>query len=131
MIDKFGKDEEDTDYSRAVGYCTSILVNCPASVKHASLKCEYLLRSHQLKEAGQFSNECMKNPDMKDNPQMKAWRGRIMAYCGNENLGRQMIASALQDDPDLKEAAKAMKTLKTAAAKKDEASALFKENKLL
>ena len=131
MIEKFGRDEQDTDYARAVGYCTSILQNCPASIHHAALKCEYLLRAHQLKEASQFSNECMKNPDMMHNPLIKAWRGRIMVYCGNENMGKQMLASAIQDDPDLKEAVKAMKTIKTASIKKEEASALFKENKLL
>ena len=46
----------------------------------------------------------MKDPDMQQHPLIMSWRGRIVIYCGNENLGKQMIAQALQSDPDLKDA---------------------------
>ena len=130
MIAKFGNDESDTDYERAVGYCTSILTNCPASVQHSALKCEYLLRAYKLKEASTFSSELMKDPDMQSSPLIMSWRGRIMIYNGNEGIGKRMLADALQSDPDLKDAQKAIKALRVQALKKEEASQLFKENKL-
>jgi len=68
MITKFGSDESDNDYNRAVGYCTSILTNCPASVTHSALKCEYLLRAFQLKEASSFSSGLMQDPDLSGSP---------------------------------------------------------------
>lgn len=65
MIEQFTSDPNNTDYDRAVTYCTNILTNCPASVPHNALKCEYLLLSHQLKEAAKFSNDLMQNPEMR------------------------------------------------------------------
>ena len=53
-----------------------------------------------------------------------------MIYCGNEAIGKRMIAEALQNDPDLKDAQKAIKLIKVAATKKEEAGQLFKESKL-
>ena len=45
-LDSFVSDPGNTDYDRAVTYCTNILTNCPGSVQHNALKCEYLLRSY-------------------------------------------------------------------------------------
>ena len=77
MLNRFTSEEgEGKDYDRAVTYCTNILTNCPASVHHSVLKCEYLLRANKLKEACTFSNELMLNQDMKNVPLVKCWRGR-------------------------------------------------------
>lgn len=46
MLNRFTSDDSDKDYDRAVTYCTNILTNCPASVQHSVLKCEYLLRAY-------------------------------------------------------------------------------------
>jgi len=54
MIDKFNTDA-DQDYERSLGYCDSILNNCPASVFHITLKCENLLKAYKLKDAQKFS----------------------------------------------------------------------------
>jgi len=62
MIDKFNS-EEDKDFERAVGYCESILNNCPASVFHICLKCENLLKAFKLKEAQDFATDLMKRPE--------------------------------------------------------------------
>ena len=82
MLDRFVADTSDQDYDRAVTYCSNILTNCPASVHHAVLKCEYLLRAYKLKEANTFSADLMKNPDMMGVPLVKCWRGRIVIYAG-------------------------------------------------
>lgn len=84
MLERFTADDSDQDYDRAVTYCSNILATCPASVRHNTLKCEYLLRAFQLKEAVKFSGELMQNPDMKDVPLIKCWHGRILIYNGAE-----------------------------------------------
>ena len=128
MIDRFTRDETDTDYIRAVTYCTNILANAPASITHCALKCEYLLRSYQLKEAVSFSKDLMENPDMMNVPLIKCWRARVIIYSGNEVAGKKMLQDALRVDPDLTEAMRCIKGLKQAAARKEEASEIFKAN---
>lgn len=115
MLQRFTNDESDKDYDRAVVYCSNILTNCPASVEHCALKCEYLLRSHQLKEASKFSNELGTNPDMANVPLIMCWRGRIVCYSGNETLGKQMLTNAIRADPDLTDAMRTIKMLKNSA----------------
>jgi len=83
MIDKFNS-EEDQNFDRAVGYCDSILNNCPASVFHIVLKCENLLKANKLKEAGDFSKELMNRPDTCNVPLIMTWRGKIMIYSGGD-----------------------------------------------
>jgi len=129
MIDKFNS-EEDKDYERAVGYCDSILTNCPASVFHICLKCENLLKANKLKEAQDFSSELMKRPDTCNVPMIITWRGKIMIYSGSDIIGQKMLKEALQRDPDNVEAMKAIKMVKVLNQNKEEASELFKADKL-
>jgi tetratricopeptide (TPR) repeat protein len=72
----------------------------------------------------------MNKASMQGNAQIISWRGRVMIYSGNTTLGKQMIQSALQLDPDLKEAAQAIKMIRTSEQLKDAAGELFKENKM-
>lgn len=113
MIEKCGAENrgmnEDTDYEKAASYCNSILKNCPGSIHFACLKIEYLLRSSQLKEADQFSQDALKKPELNPSSRLTAWRGRVLIYSGQEELGRKMLTQCLQQDPDNKEAAKAIK----------------------
>jgi hypothetical protein len=44
-----------------------------------------------MKEASKFTNELMNRESMQDNPQIMSWRGRVMIYSGNANLGKQML----------------------------------------
>lgn len=128
MLNRFTSDENDKDYERAVTYCTNILTNCPASVHHSVLKCEYLLRAYQLKEASSFSNDLMRNPDMMNVPLVKCWRGRILIYSGSENMGKNLCTEAIREDPDLTDAMRTIKMLRTAATAKEEAGNIFKSN---
>jgi len=129
MIEKFNS-EEDKDFDRAVGYCESILSNCPASVFHICLKCENLLKAYKLKEAQEFGSDLMKRPDTCNVPIIMSWCGRIKIYGGGDVIGQKLLKEALQRDPDCTDAMKAIKMSKTIATCKDEAGALFKENKL-
>jgi hypothetical protein len=88
MIEKYGTASEDIDFEKAANYCTSILVNCPYSIHHACLKVQYLLRAFQMKEANKFTNELMNRQSMQNNPRIMSWRGRVMIYSGNTNLGK-------------------------------------------
>lgn len=130
MIDKFGQNEDDKDYDRVVGYCTSILTNCPASVRLSALKIEYLLLANKLKEASTFSNDLIKDPEMGVVPLLMSWRGRVMIYSGSDVNGKKMLQEALRRDPDLVDAMKALKMIKTVTNAKEEAGALFKDGKL-
>lgn len=53
-----------------------------------------------------------------------------MVYSGNVTTGKQMIQNALNRQPDLKEAAVAIKLIRTSEQMKDQASELFKANKI-
>jgi len=96
MIEKCGAEDrgmnEDIDYDKAASYCNSILKNCPGSVHFACLRIEYLLRSSQLKEANEFSQDALKRPEWNPSSRLTAWRGRVLIYSGNEELGKKMLA---------------------------------------
>jgi len=62
-------------------------------------------------------------------PIILAWCGRIRVYGGGDVLGQKLLKEALQRDPDCTDAMKALKMIKTAAQAKEEAGALFKEEK--
>ena len=53
-----------------------------------------------------------------------------MIYSGSDVNGKKMLQEALRRDPDLVDAMKAMKMIKTATTAKEEAGALFKDGKL-
>ena len=89
-----------------------------------------MLLACQSKDVNKFTNELMNKASMQGNAQIISWRGRVMIYSGNTTLGKQMIQSALQLDPDLKEAAQAIKMIRTSEQLKDAAGELFKENKM-
>jgi len=130
MIERYGTAPGEIDYEKAVNYCSSILQNCPQSVKYNCLKVQYLLLACQMKEANKFTNELMNRASMQNNPQIISWRGRVMIYSGNTNLGKQMLQNALQLDPDLKEAAIAIKQIRNSELLKEAAGELFKANKI-
>lgn len=50
-----------------------------------------------------------------------------MIYAGKDQIGERLLREALSQDPDNKEAANALKMIKVAAKKKDEASEVFKK----
>ena len=53
-----------------------------------------------------------------------------MAYSGSDILGTKVLKEALQRDPDCVDAMKALKMVKVATQNKEEASELFKAEKL-
>lgn len=61
----------------------------------------------------------MNNPDMARVPLIMCWRGRIVCYAGNENLGKQMLTEAIRADPDLTDAMRTIKLLKNSATAKE------------
>lgn len=89
-----------------------------------------MLLACQMKEANKFTNELMNRESMRDQAEIIMWRGRVMVYSGNVNTGKQMIQNALQRQPDLTEAAIAIKNIRQSEQLKEEASNLFKANKL-
>ena len=65
---------------------------------------------------------------MMDVPLIKSWRGRIIIYCGQENMGKNMLTEVLRLDPDQTDAMRTMKLIRTSAQKKEEASQIFKSH---
>lgn len=63
---------------------------------------------------------------MSGHPRILYWRGKVLAYCGNEALAKKHFTQALQMDPDLKECQQMIKLLKKASQKKEEAAEVFK-----
>lgn len=119
---------KEKNYEKAVDYCKAILETCIESITHISWRMEYLLRAYKLKDAIDFAKEMHKQPAViSSNPKVRAWIGRIFCYSGNEALGKQLVMSALQSDPDNVAAQKAVKNLKRAAEAKEKAGAFFKK----
>ena len=130
MIDKHGAEDkgmnEDIDYEKAAGYCNSILKNCPLAINYMCLRIEFLLKSSQLSEADKFSKEVLDRSELPSNSRLNCWRARVVLYNGNEVLGKKMLTQCLQQDPDNVDAQKALKMIKTATTKKEQASEAFK-----
>ena len=119
---------ENKNYEKAVDYLKVLLETCIESIYHICCKMEYLLRAYRLKDAIDYAKEMHKQPAViSANPKVRAWIGRIFCYSGNEALGKQLVMSALQSDPDNVAAQKAIKNLKKAAEAKEKAGALFKK----
>jgi hypothetical protein len=55
-----------------------------------------LLLANKMKEANKFTSELMNRASMQNEPLIMTWRGKVMIYSGNTNLGKQMIQNALQ-----------------------------------
>ena len=70
-IEKYGAEDlgmnEDIDYEKAAGYCTSLLKNCPLAISYMCAKVKYLLLSCNLKEAQEFIEETCKRNDIPQN----------------------------------------------------------------
>lgn len=135
MISKYGADDGgmhdgEIDYEKAAKYCQSILTNCPLSTQYMGLRIQFLLRSHQLKEADEFSKATVERQDIPYTSSLHSWRARVVIYGGNETLGRKLLLQCLQNDPDNKDAQRAIKNLKLTASMKEQASEAFKQNKL-
>lgn len=82
---------EDTDFEKAVGYCTSVLKHCPCSVKLNCLKVKILLLANRAKEANDFTKELMERPEMNTNSEIYAWRGRTLVYSGKDEVGKKFL----------------------------------------
>jgi len=134
MIEKFGGGDigmsEDQDFEKAANYCTSILQNCPSSIKFAGLKVKYLLLSNKLSEANEYSQELMRVSFMSKSVDVQVWRGRVLIYNGQEAKGKEFLMDALRNDPENREARLAVRAIKSSASIKIDAGNLFKENKL-
>ena len=135
MIEKCGAEDNgmhdgDINYDKAASYCKSILTNCPLATRYMCLRIMYLLKSNQLEEANSYSKECMERTDLPYNSQLDSWRARVVYYNGNEVMGKKLLMNCLQQDPDNKDAQQALKTIKLASARKDQASEAFKQNNL-
>jgi len=87
MIDKFASGE-DQDTEKCANYCKSILETCTHSVEHICKRIEMLLKSLQLPQAKEFSQEQMRRSEMANNPKIMAWHGRVLIYSGADVKGK-------------------------------------------
>lgn len=86
--------------------------------------------SFQYEEANTYSATIMKSGDhLRNNPKILCWRGKVLTYNGADALGKKHFVQALNFDPDLKEAQIIMKRTIKSARMKEEAAAVFKEQK--
>ena len=70
------------------------------------------------------------NQHFSKSPQIIAWRGRLLAYNGEDNEGKRILQQALNLDPDNLMTKQAIKNIKKSHDMKEEATLLFKENKV-
>jgi tetratricopeptide (TPR) repeat protein len=72
----------------------------------------------------------MLHSHLSKSPVIIAWRGRLLCYNGDEVEGKKVLQQALNLDPDNIMIKNSIKNIKKSSDLKDEATNLFKENKL-
>lgn len=121
---------ENNDLTAAINYTNQILAECPASERHCDMKFQLLMKNSELKEAVAYSKEVAQIAYFQNIPSIMGWRGRMLIYNGNDEEGKKVLLNAINQDPDNKELIKAMKNIKLQNELKDQASKLFKQNKI-
>ena len=71
---------------------------CPDSVKFVGLKIQALIGQNKVAEAVEFSSKLQSQ--FIDAPEYLFWRGKVLMYNGNMDMGKKYVREALNKDPD-------------------------------
>lgn len=87
------------------------------------MKMEAMILGNKIAEAIDFSTK-LQNQFI-ENPEFLFWRGRLLIYSGNVDLGKKYIREALNKDPDNVNYQKAWRSLLKMEKVKKEATDFF------
>jgi predicted Zn-dependent protease len=80
-------------FSEAIVNINQLLKHCTDSMKLIGYKCECLLGQNKVTAAIEYTTLIQQNYIA--NPEYLYWRGRILTYNGNTEMGKKFIQSAL------------------------------------
>lgn len=88
------------EYRESIFYFKRITESCPDSVKHTCLYLESLIASNPFDMTDCVSYTTKVQNKFIEHPDFLFWRGRILIYNGQLDMGKKHIKQALSIDPD-------------------------------
>jgi predicted Zn-dependent protease len=79
-------------------YCNQLLNYCPDCVKFVGLKIQAMIGNNKVQEAIEYSSKLQ--TQFIDHPEYLYWRGKLLIYNANLDMGKKYIREALNKDPD-------------------------------
>lgn len=103
---------------------------CVNSVKHHCMYLEALISTtpNDMTDAISFSTKIQNQ--FIEAPEFLFWRGRILLYNGQQDMGKKHIKQALQVDPDFKQCQQFWKNIQKAEKAKTEAAECFQRGEI-
>ena len=116
------------EYREAVFYSGRLLENCQDSIIHLKMKIKAGIlytptdMTDLIKMTHDFQDKFI------DNAVFLYWRGRVLMYNGQVDIGKKHIKQALNIDPDNTKIMRFWKSITSAENLKNSANAAFKDN---
>ncbi|CDW86072.1 dnaj heat shock n-terminal domain-containing protein [Stylonychia lemnae] len=88
----------DRQYSDALTYCSQLVNYCPDCAKYVGMKIQAYIGMNKLVEAIEFSSKLQSQ--FIENPEYLFWRGKLLIYNSNMDMGKKYVREALNKDPD-------------------------------
>lgn len=89
---------ESKEYKEALHYVNILIKNCTDAMAFVALKLEILILMNKIEDGISFSTSVQNQ--FIDNPEFLYWRGLLLVYSGNSDMGKKYIREALNKDPD-------------------------------
>lgn len=121
---------ERSEFREALSYINRLMDACVDSSRFACLYMEALLRSNPNDMTNCISFSTKVQSKFIEAPEFLFWRGRVLLYNGQQDMGRKHIKQALQKDPDCLVFQKFWKNLQKADRLKTEAAECFQGGKI-
>lgn len=119
------------EFREASFYSTKLMEHCPDSIKHLSLKLESDISGNpnDMTDMIKFTTQVQER--FIEFPAFLFWRGRVLLYNGQTDMGKKHIRQALSSDPDNKQIMRFWKNLQAMEKQKDQANEAQKNNDLV
>lgn len=118
------------EYREAVFYSTRLMEHCSDSIRHIKMKikAQIMHTPTDMSEIIKFTYD--HQTKFIESAVFLFWRGRVLLYNGQTELGKKHIKQALQVDPDNTKVMRFWKSLNKAENLKNSANSAFKDNML-
>ena len=116
------------EYREAVFYSGRLLENCQDSIIHLKMKIKagILYTPTDMTDLIKMTHDFQEK--FIDNAVFLDWRGRVLMYNGQVDIGKKHIKQALNIDPDNTKIMRFWKSITSAENLKNSANAAFKDN---
>lgn len=118
------------EWREALHYFTKILEYSTDSIRHVSLKIQCLIGENPADMTNSIRFTTSLQEQFIDNAEFLFWRGRILIYNGQTDMGKKYLKQALSIDPDNKVYVKYWKGIQASEKQKEQANELVRTNML-